>query len=140
VGYQYSFVAAIAIQFTKTETVWPQFPILNSVLIRGLSQYYMQRNQPQLATRRGVLYALEKVARQRLNGKQRCAMAQVQNNVTRFAGPSMIQDSHHMSGIPQVQDDSQGVRQSDQGQSEGRQQGSENRRSQFEYENPRQYS
>ena len=69
-------------------------------------------------------------------------MTQVQNNVARFAGPSMIQDSDHMSGIPQVQDDrGQGARQSEQGQSNDRQQGSDSRRGKkFEYQNPRQYS
>jgi hypothetical protein len=70
-------------------------------------------------------------------------MAQVQtNNVTRFAGPDMIQDFHHMSGIPQVQEESnKGGRQSQQGQSDRRQQGSNGGNGgQFEYHNPRQYS
>ncbi|MDB5298219.1 MAG: hypothetical protein JWO31_4202 [Phycisphaerales bacterium] len=69
-------------------------------------------------------------------------MAQVQNDVSRFAGPSMIQDYHHMAGIPQVQDENaRGGRQSEQGQSDQRQQGSTGRvDGQFEYHNPRQYS
>ncbi|QOV89895.1 hypothetical protein [Humisphaera borealis] len=68
-------------------------------------------------------------------------MSQVQNNVTRFAGPSMIQDSHHMSGIPQVQDDKRQVaRQSEQGQSTRSKKGSkQNQGGDFDYQNPRQY-
>ena len=69
-------------------------------------------------------------------------MAQVQNDVTRFAGPDMIQDFHHMSGIPQVQEESErGGRQSQQGKSDSRKKGSKTRRDgEFEYHNPRQYS
>lgn len=67
-------------------------------------------------------------------------MAQDQNNnVTRFAGPSMIQDSDHLSGIPQVQDDNAG-RQSQQGKSGGAKKGTKAQGSDFEYQNPRQYS
>lgn len=69
-------------------------------------------------------------------------MVQVQNDVARFAGPSMIQDTHHMAGIPQVQDEkTRSCRQSEQGQSDRRQQGSNGGQGgQFEYHNPRQYS
>ena len=68
-------------------------------------------------------------------------MYQVQSNLTRFAGPSMIQDADHMSGIPQVQDQNGQGRQYEQGQSDLRQQGSDSgRKGNFEYHNPRQYS
>jgi hypothetical protein len=66
-------------------------------------------------------------------------MAQAENNVARFAGPSMIQDSDHLSGIPEVQnEDARQVRQAEQGQSERK--STVNRDGQFEYHNPRQYS
>lgn len=68
-------------------------------------------------------------------------MAQQQNNLDRFAGPSMIQDNDHCAGIPQVQDgNAQAARQVDQSQRPNRQQGGERRRAEFVYENPRQVS
>lgn len=65
-------------------------------------------------------------------------MSQIQNNRERFAGPNMIQDSHHMSQIPQVQDQqNQNGRQSDQSQAGNRQADGKNQNT-FEYHNPRQ--
>ena len=52
-------------------------------------------------------------------------MAQVGNNENRFGGPYMIQDRDHASAVTQATEQpSDGeVRQSEQSQSEGRQQG-----------------
>ncbi len=66
-------------------------------------------------------------------------MSQTQSNRDRFAGRWMIQDSNHMSHIPQVQEDNtQGARQSDQSQAGNRQAGGGKRQNKFEYQNPRQ--
>jgi hypothetical protein len=65
---------------------------------------------------------------------------QVQNKLTRFAGPSMIKDVDHMSGIPQVQDENNtNGRQAQQGQSGRLAKNSKDGRA-FEYQNPRQYT
>lgn len=64
-------------------------------------------------------------------------MAQEQTKLNRFAGPSMIHEVDHTSGIPQVQDQNKDNRQAQQGQSGTN--GTNGRRS-FEYQNPRQYS
>ncbi len=57
-------------------------------------------------------------------------MAQVRNNQSRFGGQYMIQDRDHMSEIDQATDKANrgGVRQSEQSQSEGRQQGGDDQR------------
>ena len=53
-------------------------------------------------------------------------MAEVRNDVSRFGGEYMIQDRDHMSDIAQTSDRAgrSGARQSEQSQSEARQQGS----------------
>ena len=53
-------------------------------------------------------------------------MTEVRNNESRFGGQYMIQDRDHMSEIPQTSDKAgrSGVRQSEQSQSDARQQGS----------------
>ena len=52
-------------------------------------------------------------------------MSQVGNNQDRFGGQYMVQDRNHMSEINQVTDKTNrgGVRQAEQSQSDGRQQG-----------------
>ena len=52
-------------------------------------------------------------------------MAEVRNDAGRFGGEYMVQDSDHMSESGQTADNANhgGVRQSEQSQSEGRQQG-----------------
>jgi hypothetical protein len=52
-------------------------------------------------------------------------MAEVRNDESRFGGQYMIQDRDHMSDIAQTSDKANrsGVRQSEQSQSESRQQG-----------------
>jgi hypothetical protein len=67
-------------------------------------------------------------------------MAQEQTKLPRFAGPSLIHDLDHLSGIPQVQDDeNRNDHQAQQGRSERN--GSKNQGANtFEYQNPRQYS
>ncbi|HEX8911738.1 MAG TPA: hypothetical protein VF796_05220 [Humisphaera sp.] len=68
-------------------------------------------------------------------------MAQAQTNAARFAGPDMIHDADHNSGIVPVQDATQGSRQSQQGSADRRQKASkEQGAGDFEYHNPRQYS
>jgi hypothetical protein len=68
-------------------------------------------------------------------------MSDQQNNVNRFAGPEMIKDRDHLSGIPQAGSDNQQGSQSEQSQRGNRQQGATKRqRDEFEYHNPRQYS
>ena len=64
-------------------------------------------------------------------GYEEFVMAQVSNSEDRFGGEYMIQDRDHMSEIDQATDKANrgGVRQSDQSQSDTRQQGGEDRAS-----------
>ncbi len=70
-------------------------------------------------------------------------MTNTQSNLPRFAGPALIQESDHLSGLPQVQTTTRNAgRQAEQGGSNrSNKKGSRvQSANEFEYQNPRQYS